>query len=155
MAEGEKQKQFYDQRQAAIKEQATIAAKLIGHGATMESVLLDYKRRIEAGGNIGVGSYAGYKTSANDKGIGLGELSQALGMTKGGGPGTLTGKPEEASDERVNHINDFRNSQFNITQQFAEGFDPDRIALAFSQDVANLGEMRSSSAHAHPLAGVG
>jgi hypothetical protein len=36
--------------------------------------------------------------------------------------------------------NDFRFSRFEITQKFAEGFDPDRIAVAFAQDVGRIGE---------------
>lgn len=44
---------------------------------------------------------------------------------------------QAASGARGGHHthNDFRNSRFDITQQFAEGFDPDRIAVAFSQDL--------------------
>jgi hypothetical protein len=41
---------------------------------------------------------------------------------------------------------DFRNSRFDIKQQFAEGFDPDRIAVAFSQDLARVGEMKLQAA---------
>jgi hypothetical protein len=40
---------------------------------------------------------------------------------------------------------DFRGSRFDITQKFAEGFDPDRIAVAFASDLSALGEMRSQS----------
>ena len=40
----------------------------------------------------------------------------------------------------------FPNAKFDITQNFAEGFDPDRIAVAFATDLASMGEMRSSSA---------
>ncbi len=40
---------------------------------------------------------------------------------------------------------DFRGSKFDIKQQFAEGFDPDRIAVAFSNDLAALGERRVQS----------
>lgn len=40
---------------------------------------------------------------------------------------------------------DFRGSRFDITQNFAEGFDPDRIAVAFSNDLSALGEMRTQS----------
>jgi hypothetical protein len=40
---------------------------------------------------------------------------------------------------------DFRGSRFDITQKFAEGFDPDRIAAAFSSDLATLGERRLQS----------
>lgn len=42
-------------------------------------------------------------------------------------------------------INDFRGSTFNIKQAFAEGFDPDRIAVAFANDLASLGERRVQS----------
>ena len=50
--------------------------------------------------------------------------------------------------------NDFRGSRFDIKQNFAEGFDPDRIAVAFSQDLANLGEMRSKSSFTPITAGA-
>lgn len=33
--------------------------------------------------------------------------------------------------------NDFRNSRFTLEQKFAEGFDPDRIAVVFARDIAN------------------
>lgn len=48
---------------------------------------------------------------------------------------------------------DFRGSKFDITQKFAEGYDPDRIAVAFAQDVGQVGEQRLQSAH-EPLFGV-
>lgn len=40
---------------------------------------------------------------------------------------------------------DFRGSRFDVTQQFAEGFDPDRIAVGFANDIASLGERRLQS----------
>lgn len=42
-------------------------------------------------------------------------------------------------------VMDFRGSKFDITQQFAEGFDPDRMAVAFTNDLATLGERRLQS----------
>jgi hypothetical protein len=48
---------------------------------------------------------------------------------------------------------DFRGSRFDITQNFAEGFDPDRIAVAFSSDLAGLAETKSQSGFA-PLYSV-
>jgi hypothetical protein len=39
----------------------------------------------------------------------------------------------------------FSNSRFDIRQNFAEGFDPDRIAVAFTNDLAMLGERRLQS----------
>lgn len=40
---------------------------------------------------------------------------------------------------------DFRGSKFDVVQKFAEGFDPDRIAVAFTTDLADLGEKRLQS----------
>lgn len=40
---------------------------------------------------------------------------------------------------------DFRYSRFDITQRFAEGFDPDRVASAFAEDLAGLAENRLQS----------
>jgi hypothetical protein len=40
---------------------------------------------------------------------------------------------------------DFRGSRFDIKQDFAEGFDPDRIAVAFANDLATLGERKMQS----------
>lgn len=48
---------------------------------------------------------------------------------------------------------DFRGSRFDITQNFAEGFDPDRIATSFTDDLSQLGEMRAQSGFA-PLYSV-
>lgn len=50
-------------------------------------------------------------------------------------------------------VNDFRGSKFDIKQMFAEGFDPDRIAVAFTNDLAALGEKRLQSSLA-PLGAV-
>jgi hypothetical protein len=36
----------------------------------------------------------------------------------------------------------FYNARFDIKQQFAEGFDPDRIAVAFANGIAKMGEMK-------------
>lgn len=38
--------------------------------------------------------------------------------------------------------NDFRNSRFDITQRFAEGFDPDRVAVAFTEQLENAAAQR-------------
>lgn len=63
------------------------------------------------------------------------------------------GAGTDAPDKRPPQVNyDFRGSRFDITQNFAEGFDPDRIAVAFSEDLAALGERRTSSAFAPAFA---
>jgi hypothetical protein len=54
----------------------------------------------------------------------------------------------DAPTDREKKVFDFRGSRFDITQQFAEGFDPDRIAVAFANDLSSLGEMRSQSGFA-------
>jgi hypothetical protein len=46
----------------------------------------------------------------------------------------------------------FPGARFDITQNFAEGFDPDRIAVAFGNDLASLGEMKSQSGFANVYA---
>ena len=44
-------------------------------------------------------------------------------------------------------VQDFRYSKFEIQQKFAEGYDPDRVAVAFARDVGKIGEMKLQSAH--------
>ncbi len=55
-------------------------------------------------------------------------------------------KAHKAATPKV--VQDFRFSKFDIKQEFAEGFDPDRIAVAFATDLSKLGEMRMQSAYA-------
>lgn len=49
---------------------------------------------------------------------------------------------------------EFNNNRFDIHQQFAEGFDPDRIAVAFASDLARAGEMKVQAAFS-PIYGAG
>lgn len=51
-----------------------------------------------------------------------------------------TAPPMDAKAHGAKTYNDFRNSRFDIKQAFAEGFDMDRIASAFSSDLAKLAE---------------
>ncbi len=50
-------------------------------------------------------------------------------------------------------VQDFRGSRFDITQKFAEGFDPDRVAVAFARDVERIGEQKLQSGF-EPAMGV-
>lgn len=50
--------------------------------------------------------------------------------------------PESESAPGHGVYQDFRGSRFEIEQKFAEGFDPDRVAIAFSNDLASQGEKR-------------
>lgn len=64
-------------------------------------------------------------------------------------PPTLpSAKTETPKGRTPAPIYDFRGSRFDIKQDFAEGFDPDRIAVAFASDLARLGEMKIQSAFA-------
>jgi len=80
-------------------------------------------------------------------------LSAPHSVTALGAPAAGRHKTPKAPAGRQTTINDFRFSKFDIRQEFAEGFDPDRIAVAFSSDLAKLGEMRMQSAYA-PLYSV-
>lgn len=60
-----------------------------------------------------------------------------------GGAGAAPPTPAHRPGTSVHQ--DFRYSRFDITQRFAEGFDPDRIAVAFADDVGRLGEQRLQS----------
>jgi hypothetical protein len=56
---------------------------------------------------------------------------------------------QEALAKKATRHYDFRGSRFEIKQAFAEGFDPDRIAVAFANDLATLGETRIQSQHVY------
>jgi hypothetical protein len=61
-------------------------------------------------------------------------------------PGALNGTAGKQPPAPRPHANqDFRYSRFDITQRFAEGFDPDRVASAFAEDIASLAENRVQS----------
>jgi hypothetical protein len=62
-------------------------------------------------------------------------------------PEWLKKKKEEPA--KAKRVYDFRYSRFDIKQQFAEGFDPDRIAATLADDLATLGEMKVQS-NLHP-----
>ena len=53
-------------------------------------------------------------------------------------------KPETPVERGGTHY-DFRGSTFRIEQSFAEGFEPDRVAVAFTEGLAKLGEKRLQS----------
>lgn len=59
-----------------------------------------------------------------------------------------------ASRGGANVTQDFRFSRFTIDQQFAQGYDPDRIAVMFAKKVASAGAMRLQSGF-EPLFSVG
>lgn len=56
------------------------------------------------------------------------------------------GKPKEKPENNF----DFRYSRFDIRQEFAEGFDPDRIAVAFATDLGKMATAKLGAASAIP-----
>lgn len=52
---------------------------------------------------------------------------------------------DRALKEKEEKVFDFRNSRFDIQQRFAEGFDPDRVAVAFTNDLASLADRKLQS----------
>ena len=54
----------------------------------------------------------------------------------------LTGREDQYSGRDKGTEIKFYNARFDIKQQFAEGFDPDRIAVAFANGIARMGEMK-------------
>lgn len=65
-------------------------------------------------------------------------------------PGLEVKVPEERGAAPVYN---FPNARFDITQKFAEGFDPDRVAAAFTNDLASLADRRVQSGFS-PLFGL-
>lgn len=75
----------------------------------------------------------------------LGALgTKGFDLTKIAG-GAATSAAAKTPKGRGGTVNDFRGSNFNITQKFEEGFDPARIATAFSEDLAKLADARLDS----------
>jgi hypothetical protein len=56
-----------------------------------------------------------------------------------------TARPTPAGRGGGNTVQDFRYSRFDIQQRFEEGFDPDRIAVAFATDLGRIGSQRLES----------
>lgn len=62
-------------------------------------------------------------------------------------------KRSEDNGAQTGLYQDFRGSRFEITQAFSEGFDPDRVASAFANDLGSLGERKLQSGFS-PLFGI-
>lgn len=63
------------------------------------------------------------------------------------GPQTPDGRPHAETYQ------DFRGSKFDVTQKFAEGFDPDRVAIALAADLGRVGEEKLQSGF-EPIFGI-
>lgn len=90
-----------------------------------------------------IGSAAGEETTSGIKDI-TRKLERGAETGMGAGAPTAGGGARGGGGRATN---DFRFSRFEITQKFEEGFDPDRIAVAFVQDIGRLGEQRAQSGY--------
>lgn len=76
----------------------------------------------------------------------LNRIRSAFNWTAEGARAAVADSPRGRQNQQRPHTNnDFRYSRFDITQKFAEGFDPDRIAAVFARDLEGLAEQRMSS----------
>jgi hypothetical protein len=63
----------------------------------------------------------------------------------------LAARKKKVGEEREQPPqNVFNNARFDVVQKFAEGFDPDRVAVAFSNDLASVCERKLHSMFAIP-----
>jgi phage-related protein len=107
----------------------------------------------KAFGDLGIALPAAKPGGISDAVAGFFAKFKDLGKGAGGGGMTMTGggaavpKPDAPMHRGGGGraVQDFRYSRFEITQKFAEGFDPDRIAVAFAQDIGRIGEQRLQS----------
>lgn len=92
----------------------------------------------------------------------LGEADLAYAVMSG--RGLDVSKADKAADKREREkktkfakpeapVTNFYNSRFDIKQNFAEGFDPDRVAVAFAADLGRAGEMKTQSGYNPPFTG--
>lgn len=84
-------------------------------------------------------------SAANDHPF-LVQMRALMAQMERAGEGTTLTSPRQRAVSHTN--NDFRFSRFDITQRFAEGFDPDRIATFFQRDIANAANQRTESGFA-------
>lgn len=126
------------------------------YAGSPEGLLQHWLQRARAGERIAVaGNQAG--AGEHDVRVALDTVLKEKGLyvpPKGGGtPKELKKETEAKGLEVAKNMFDFRGSRFDITQNFAEGFDADRIAVTFGNDLARLGEIKSQSGFA-PLFGA-
>lgn len=126
---GSKGKEYVGQLQKMVKEGRIDRSQAMSFLETMggqKDVMEDMWRRTEGGRDRGRGG--------------------------GRGGGRAGRAPRRPRDTTPRVVQDFRYSKFNITQEFAEGFDPDRIAVAFASDLGRLGEMKTQAAYSPTFA---
>lgn len=98
----------------------------------------------------GVGNQAAY-FGANQ----LKSIEMERGYIKSG-KGKLPGAPDKLLGDiekiKPQFNQNFFNARFDMHQEFAPGFDPDRVSVAFMSDLAKLGERKMASIFTPPFA---
>ena len=126
---------------------AQVAASLINaFAAIVRWVAQTIGANTAPGGVAAAAAAAGKAFGAGGVGAAPGALgvSGAPTLSSGAG-GTGAAAAIGARGGGGKTVQDFRYSHFEIDQKFEEGFDPDRIAVAFAQDVGRIGEHRLQS----------
>lgn len=88
------------------------------------------------------GSDAGGGGASSD-----GAAAYSFGNLPSAGPAAGGAKAKGAPGGRGGTVQDFRYSRFEITQKYAEGYDPDRILAAFTNDLQRVGESKLQSGY--------
>lgn len=140
--------------QSVISVLLTVVEKFL---EAVETLLRGIKEILEAPGRITEGLDFGIgERMLRAQQVARGGVTRDLiegygGMIKNRLTGALSGiaglRPKtdytEKKDKEVNM--NFPNARFDIKQSFAEGYDPDRIAVAFQNELGSLGERRLQS----------
>lgn len=107
-------------------------------GKSLEGVAANFKFGNDAPGSGGSNFFADMMKKFDSAKGGPKPGEAASGAASAGGAAAARGGGGRA-------VQDFRFSKFEISQKFAEGFDPDRIATAFASDLAKVGEQKLQS----------
>ncbi len=106
-----------------------------------------------------IGEQVGGDNARTIAGAGAGREEEETGLVFNATPPSTeaadaaTARPTPAGRGGGNTVQDFRYSRFDIQQKFDEGFDPDRIAVAFATDLGRVGAQRLESGF-QPLFGL-
>lgn len=109
-----------------VNEKLVLFGEGVGDAATAASAIA----------SMGIGGFGAAVYANRDKFMDATKGDRAASAVKPDIPGARGGGKTH---------NDFRYSRFDITQKFAEGFDPDRIAIAFASDLSALADQKLTS----------
>jgi len=129
----------FAQAKDAIEQETKTKQGMRDYFATWEK--LTPERRKAEGARLRGGAAAAFVAQSKEFGVDVPQsYLEAVGMAE------AKARIPTPSDRRGATVNqDFRGSKFDIKQEFAEGFDPDKIAVLMANQIAELGERRLQS----------